>query len=84
MDGDVLERIYQESLDERIIDCLSRTQHMTYEEAMDVYYNSRLAAEIHAGMYGIQYLDYKVLTQMLLQAEITGSQTGKIPVPGTR
>lgn len=69
MEDNVLERIYQENLDERIIECLAVKQHIPYEQAMDRYYKSRLASEIHNGENGIQYLDYKVLTQMLLQSE---------------
>ena len=68
MDEKILEGIYQENLDERIIDCLSQRQHISYEEAMDLYYNSKLAPQIHSGENGIQYLDYKVLTQMLLES----------------
>lgn len=69
MDDKVLEGIYQENLDERIIDCLSKEKQISYEQAMDTYYSSKLASEIHNGEYGIQYLDYKVLTKMLLQSE---------------
>ena len=35
---------------------------------MDVYYKSDLAEKIHQGTEGIQYLDYKVLAQILLEA----------------
>ena len=31
----------------------------------DLYYSSNLADQVHQGMEGIQYLDYKVLAQML-------------------
>jgi hypothetical protein len=72
MDENVLEGIYQENLDERIIDCLSKEMNVPYEQAMDNYYNSRLSSMIHSGQYGIQYLDYKVLTHMLLESELQG------------
>lgn len=36
---------------------------------MDVYYRSNMAGLIHEGMYGVQYLDYKVLAQMLRDTE---------------
>ena len=61
MSQDVLEQVYQESLEERIISCLAETEKISLEKAMDIYYNSRLANRIHKGEYGIQYLDYKVL-----------------------
>lgn len=36
---------------------------------MDIYYQSKLADRIAAGEYGIQYLDCKVLVQILLENE---------------
>ena len=49
MDGEVLEKLYQ--------------------EAMDIYYHSMLAGKIHNGTEGVQYLDYKVLAQVLCETE---------------
>jgi hypothetical protein len=66
---DVLERVYQESLEERIISYLSEEEKISLEEAMNIYYNSKLANRIHQGEYGIQYLDYKVLVQILCETE---------------
>ena len=66
---DVLERVYQESLEERIISYLSEEEKISLEEAMNIYYNSKLANRIHQGEYGIQYLDYKVLVQILRETE---------------
>jgi hypothetical protein len=67
--GDVLERIYQESLEERIIFYLAEKEKISLEKAMNIYYNSKLANRIHQGEYGIQYLDYKVLVQILRETE---------------
>ena len=36
---------------------------------MDVYYHSKLADKIHQGTEGIQYLDYKVLADILRDTE---------------
>lgn len=69
MTGDVLERVYQESLEERIISYLAETEKISLEKAMNIYYNSKLAGKIHEGEYGIQYLDYKVLVQILCETE---------------
>lgn len=69
MDDKVLEGIYQEKLDERIIDYLATTHGFDYQTAMKAYYNSKLADKIHEGKYGIQYLDYKVLAQLLFEKE---------------
>lgn len=69
MNGEVLEQVYQESLEERIISYLAETEEMSLEKAMDVYYNSKLAGKIQEGKYGVQYLDYKVLVQILCETE---------------
>ena len=69
MSGDVLERIYQESLEERIIFYLAEKEKISLEKAMNIYYSSKLANRIHQGEYGIQYLDYKVLVQILRETE---------------
>lgn len=69
MSEDVLERVYQESLEERIISYLSEEEKISLEEAMNIYYNSKLANRIHQGEYGVQYLDYKVLVQILRETE---------------
>ena len=36
---------------------------------MDIYYNSRLAEQIEKGIYGIDNMDYKYLTQDLIENE---------------
>ena len=69
MSEDVLERVYQESLEERIITYLAEEEKISLEKAMNIYYNSKLANRIHQGEYGIQYLDYKVLVQILRETE---------------
>lgn len=69
MDGEALEKVYQENLEEKIIACLSETRGISLETAMDVYYRSRLADKIHQGIEGIQYLDFKVLVQILCETE---------------
>ncbi|MCI7247474.1 MAG: hypothetical protein MR481_06085 [Campylobacter sp.] len=49
---------------------LSRAQGLELEKAMDIYYNSRLSSLIESGAYGIQYLDFRVLTDEL-EKELT-------------
>ena len=66
VDEDVLEKVYQERLEERIISHLAQVKNCSLEQAMDMYYNSELADKIHQGKDGIQYLDYKVLVQILV------------------
>ena len=45
-------------------------QHgVTLEKAMDIYYSSSLAEKFHRGVEGVQYLDHKVLAQILYETE---------------
>lgn len=67
MDEQVLEKTYQENLSERIIAELAKRRNVPFEQAMNLYYNSHLADMIQRGEFDIQYLDYKVLTQMLCE-----------------
>lgn len=69
VDGDVLEKVYQEHLEERIIAYLAQLKNCSLEKAMDLYYCSSLADKINQGQEGIQYLDYKVLAQILMETE---------------
>lgn len=69
MDEETLERVYQENLEERIIACLSETRDIPLETAMDAYYHRKLADKIHQGAWGVQYLDFKVLVQILCETE---------------
>ncbi len=69
MDENVLEQVYQEKLEERIIAQLAKEKAISLEKAMQIYYGSELADKIHNGMEGIQYLDYRVLTQILEETE---------------
>lgn len=69
MNEEMLESVYQENLEERIIAYLSKICDFSYEKAMDFYYSSKLSDKIYLGKDGIQYLDYKVLVQILLETE---------------
>ena len=69
IDDTILEQIYQERLEERIISNISERFSLGYLDAMDLYYNSRLSGLIHAGSFGIQYLDYKVLVDIMVDTE---------------
>ena len=69
MNGDTLEKYYKEGLEERIIAHLAKVKNLTLEQAMDIYYSSQLAQKIHDGKDDVQYLDYKVLVQILRPAK---------------
>ena len=65
IDDKDFEEIYREYLEEDIISYLAETRHISLEQAMDLYYNSKIAEKIYQGKYGIEYLDYKVLVEMM-------------------
>ena len=67
MNDEALEKNYQERLEERVISYIAEKQNIQLTDAMDLYYKSKLADKIARGQYGIQYLDYKVLGQMILE-----------------
>ena len=69
MDERILEQTYRENLEERLIACIADQHGITLEKAMDIYYSSDLAEKIHQGVEGIQYLDHKVLAQILRETE---------------
>ena len=69
MDDRVLEQVYQESLEERMISYIAEENDISLEKAMDIYYGSKLSNKIYQGNEGMQYLDYKVLADLLKEAE---------------
>ncbi len=69
MNEEILEKVYQENLEERIIIHLAERCSFSYEKAMDIYYSSKLSDKIYVGKEGIQYLDYKALVQILIETE---------------
>ena len=81
MSEDILEKVYQENLEERIISYIAETYKVSFEDAMRIYYSSKLANKIHNGEYGVQYLDHKVLAQILFEVKysLTGSCTAADP-----
>lgn len=54
MNEEILERVYQENLEERLIEHLAKTCGFSYEKAMDLYYTSKLSDKIYLGKDGIQ------------------------------
>ena len=68
-DGQVLEKFYRERREEQIIAYLAELKDLSLEEAMDLYYRSRLSQKIYEGRFGVQYLDYRVLVQILTETE---------------
>lgn len=60
-----MENFYRENLEEDIVFYLSEQRNISPEQAMHLYYNSKLSENINAGKYGIQYLDYTILVDLL-------------------
>ena len=60
---------YREELDERIITRLAEVKTLTLDEAMDIYYRSRLSTQVAHGTFGIDNLDYKYLVDDLIENE---------------
>ncbi|GEM_PF-37614 len=60
-----MELFAKEKADEKTVFTLSANQNVSAEEALHLYYSSKLADRIHDGQFGIQYLDYHVLTDYL-------------------
>lgn len=65
----VIEKIYCEQLEENLISYLSQIKGIDLKRAMEIYYQSKLADKISQGEYGVQYLDYKVLAEILMETE---------------
>ena len=60
---------YRQNLETAIIRELSRAKKLNLRAATDVYYSSRLSAQIAQGLYGIDNLDYKYLVDDLIENE---------------
>ncbi|MBQ4359897.1 MAG: hypothetical protein II767_06545 [Proteobacteria bacterium] len=69
MERDSLTKIYKEMLDEKIISALAENKGIDLRKAMDIYYQSQLAEQIHEGRYGIENMDYKYLVEDLIENE---------------
>lgn len=67
--GDNLDFLYKQNLEESIIRYLAEIKHIELRQAMDIYYQSKLAEQIEHGTYGIENMDYKYLVQDLIENE---------------
>ena len=59
----------KKDMEESIIEYLSKEKKLELRQAMDIYYQSRLAKQIEQGTYGIENMDYKYLAQDLIENE---------------
>ena len=60
MNGDILEKYYQEGLEERLIARLAKVKHLTYEQAMDIYYRRDSGDEMRKLLRDIRFSIYEV------------------------
>lgn len=64
-----LEVIYRQNPEPSIIEYLAMRKNISQRKAMDIYYKSRLSEQIQAGQHGVENLDYKYLTEDLIENE---------------
>ena len=64
-----IDYVYKQNLEGSIIEYLSKEKKLELRQAMDIYYQSRLAKQIEQGTYGIENMDYKYLAQDLIENE---------------
>ena len=64
-----IEDLYQQSLEENLIIYLSQLESIPLDKAAKIYYSSKLADKISEGKYGVQYLDYRILAEILKENE---------------
>ena len=64
-----IDYIYKQNLEESIIEYLSKKKNIELGLAMLIYYQSKLARQIEQGTYGIENMDYKYLTEDLIENE---------------
>ena len=66
---DILEETLKRNHDTEIVTLLAERLNIDAEEALRIYYSSRLAEQINEGAYGIQYRDPVYLVEDLLENE---------------
>lgn len=64
-----LNKIYKQNLEENIVSFISDIKMISMEQAMDVFYKSKLSVQINDGKYGIENMDYKYLANDLIENE---------------
>ncbi|WP_278981944.1 MULTISPECIES: hypothetical protein [Adlercreutzia] len=69
MNAEVLEEMLKRNQDTEIVTLLAERLNVGTEEALRIYYSSRLSEQINEGAYGIQYMDPAYLVEDLLENE---------------
>ena len=60
---------YKEGLEESVIARLADVKALPLDEAMDIYYRSRLATQISEGKLGLEFLSPEYLVDDLIENE---------------
>ena len=64
-----VEAVYIENLEQDIIKSIAEMKHLDLRQAMDIFYKSRLSAQITNRELGIENLDAKYLAEDLIENE---------------
>ena len=64
-----VEAIYIENLEQDIIKSIAEMKHLDLRQAMDIFYKSKLSAQITNRELGIENLDAKYLAEDLIENE---------------
>lgn len=69
VDEKQLVEVYKQNLETDIVKCIAEIKHIDLRKAFDIYYSSKLAAQISGGNYGIENMDAKYLAWDLVENE---------------
>ena len=68
-DRKTLSEVYKQNLENDIIKVIAELKRLELRRAFDIYYSSKLAAQIAEGSYGIENMDAKYLAEDLIENE---------------
>lgn len=68
-DRKTLSEVYKQNLENDIIKVIAELKRLELRKAFDIYYSSKLAAQIAEGSYGIENMDAKYLAEDLIENE---------------
>ena len=69
-DRKTLSEVYKQNLENDIIKVIAELKRLELRKAFDIYYSSKLAAQIAEGSYGIENMDAKYLAEDLIENEL--------------
>ena len=68
-DRKTLSEVYKQNLENDIIKVIAELKRLELRKAFDIYYSSKLAAQIAEESYGIENMDAKYLAEDLIENE---------------